>query len=179
MNVWRRRKIFHVIPQVDNTVGQKYMKSKYAELVLAAQSIFDDVQMLYSIHSNVILEGIKETNSHSSSWHIYKRTPWSKISNFRKFSIKTGLLDNIFLATRELDWWASKISSPLLILEACWLKYEVSSAIDDIVSHYNNEQFNLVRKNGHEIKMAVDLGRYQTETICANGKIGVLLDERV
>ncbi len=83
---------------VDNTKIGIYGRSKGAELVLAGQSILDDVQCLVlNSPSNVIFEGIKgKLNSNSSSWtYLQKELP------YQKFQLGDYLLnkflENIFL----------------------------------------------------------------------------------
>ena len=80
-------------PQVDNTKIGIYGRSKRAELVLAAQSILDDVQCLVlNSPSNVIFEGIKgKLNSHSSSWiYLQKELP------YQRFQLGNFLLNRLF-----------------------------------------------------------------------------------
>ena len=134
-------------PQVDNTKIGIYGRSKGAELVLAGQSILEDVQCLVlNSPSNVIFEGIKgKLNSHSSSWtYLQKELP------YQRFQLGNFLLNRLFgkhipkYNRARID--ISKISSPLLLLgsdvDEIW---EASSAIDDIVSHYNGQSI-LFRK---------------------------------
>ena len=70
-------------PQVDSEKIGLYGRSKGAELVLAEESIFNDVQCLVlNSPSDVVYEGIKgKWNSHTSSWtYLQKRTSLSKVS---------------------------------------------------------------------------------------------------
>lgn len=83
-------------PQVDNTKIGIYGRSKGAELVLAGQSILDDVQCLVlNSPSNIIFEGIKgKLNSHSSSWtYLQKELP------YQKFQLGNYLLNKFFWKT--------------------------------------------------------------------------------
>ena len=130
-------------PQVDNTKIGIYGRSKGAELVLAGQSILEDVQCLVlNSPSNVIFEGIKgKLNSNSSSWtYLQKELP------YQKFQLGEYLLNKFFGKHIPEDSRAqidvSKISSPLLLLgsdvDEIW---NASSAIDDIISHYKGNPF--------------------------------------
>ena len=145
-------------PQVDDTKIGIYGRSKGAELVLAGQSILDDVQCLVlNSPTNVIFEGIKgKLNSHSSSWtYLQKELP------YQKFQLGNYLL-NKFLGRHipedsraQID--VSKIASPLLLLgsdvDEIW---DASSAIDDIVSHYKGHYitFKKYHETGHMLTVA-------------------------
>ena len=146
------------LPQVDNTKIGIYGRSKGAELVLAAQSILDDVQCLVlNSPSNVIFEGIKgKLNSHSSSWtYLQKELP------YQRFQLGNFLINRLFGQHIPKDHRAridiSKISSSLLLLgsdvDEIW---EASSAIDDIVSHYNGQSilFRKYHETGHMLTVA-------------------------
>ena len=66
-------------PQVDSEKIGLYGRSKGAELVLAEESIFNDVQCLVlNSPSDVVYEGIKgKWNSHTSSWtYLQKELPY-------------------------------------------------------------------------------------------------------
>lgn len=145
-------------PQVDDTKIGIYGRSKGAELVLAGQSILDDVQCLVlNSPTNVIFEGIKgKLNSHSSSWtYLQKELP------YQKFQLGNYLL-NKFLGRHipedsraQID--VSKIASPLLLLgsdvDEIW---DASSAIDDIISHYKGKSilFKKYHETGHMLTVA-------------------------
>ena len=145
-------------PQVDNTKIGIYGRSKGAELVLAGQSILEDVQCLVlNSPSNVIFEGIKgKLNSHSSSWtYLQKELP------YQKFQLGNYLLNKFFGKHIPEDSRAqidvSKIASPLLLLgsdvDEIW---NASSAIDDIISHYKGESilFKKYHETGHMLTVA-------------------------
>lgn len=145
-------------PQVDNTKIGIYGRSKGAELVLAGQSILDDVQCLVlNSPSNVIFERIKgKLNSNSSSWtYLQKELP------YQKFQLGDYLLNKFFGKHIPEDSRAqidvSKISSPLLLLgsdvDEIW---NASSAIDDIISHYKGESilFKKYHETGHMLTVA-------------------------
>ena len=145
-------------PQVDNTKIGIYGRSKGAELVLAGQSILDDVQCLVlNSPSNVIFEGMKgKLNSNSSSWtYLQKELP------YQKFQLGNYLLNKFFGKHIPEDSRAqidvSKISSPLLLLgsdvDEIW---NASSAIDDIISHYKGESilFKKYHETGHMLTVA-------------------------
>ena len=145
-------------PQVDNTKIGIYGRSKGAELVLAGQSILEDVQCLVlNSPSNVIFEGIKgKLNSHSSSWtYLQKELP------YQKFQLGNYLLNKFFGKYIPEDSGAqidvSKIASPLLLLgsdvDEIW---NASSAIDDIISHYKGESilFKKYHETGHMLTVA-------------------------
>lgn len=145
-------------PQVDNTKIGIYGRSKGAELVLAGQSILEDVQCLVlNSPSNVIFEGIKgKLNSNSSSWtYLQKELP------YQKFQLGNYLLNKFFGKHIPEDSRAqidvSKIASPLLLLgsdvDEIW---NASSAIDDIISHYKGESilFKKYHETGHMLTVA-------------------------
>ena len=145
-------------PQVDNTKIGIYGRSKGAELVLAGQSILEDVQCLVlNSPSNVIFEGIKgKLNSHSSSWtYLQKELP------YQKFQLGNYLLNKFFGKYIPKDSRAqidvSKIASPLLLLgsdvDEIW---NASSAIDDIISHYKGKSilFKKYHETGHMLTVA-------------------------
>ncbi|WP_415747015.1 acyl-CoA thioesterase/BAAT N-terminal domain-containing protein [Streptococcus pseudopneumoniae] len=130
-------------PRVDNTKIGIYGRSKGAELVLAGQSILDDVQCLV-------------LNSNSSSWtYLQKELP------YQKFQLGNYLLNKFFGKYIPEDSRAqidvSKISSPLLLLgsdvDEIW---NASSAIDDIISHYKGESilFKKYHETGHMLTVA-------------------------
>lgn len=130
-------------PQVDNTKIGIYGRSKGAELVLAGQSILEDVQCLV-------------LNSHSSSWtYLQKELP------YQKFQLGNYLLNKFFGQYIPEDSWAqidvSKIASPLLLLgstvDEIW---NASSAIDDIIAHYKGESilFKKYHETGHMLTIA-------------------------
>ena len=130
-------------PQVDNTKIGIYGRSKGAELVLAGQSILEDVQCLV-------------LNSNSSSWtYLQKELP------YQKFQLGEYLLNKFFGKHIPEDSRAqidvSKISSPLLLLgsdvDEIW---NASSAIDDIISHYKGESilFKKYHETGHMLTVA-------------------------
>ena len=145
-------------PQVDNTKIGIYGRSKGAELVLAGQSILEDVQCLVlNSPSNVIFEGIKgKLNSHSSSWtYLQKELP------YQKFQLGNYFLNKFFGKHISEDSRAqidmSKIASPLLLLgsdvDEIW---DASSAIDDIISHYKGKSilFKKYHETGHMLTVA-------------------------
>ena len=130
-------------PQVDNTKIGIYGRSKGAELVLAGQSILDNVQCLV-------------LNSNSSSWTcLQKELP------YQKFQLGNYLLNKFFGKHIPEDSRAqidvSKIASPLLLLgsdvDEIW---NASSAIDDIISHYKGESilFKKYYETGHMLTIA-------------------------
>lgn len=125
-------------PQVDSERIGIYGRSKGAELVLAEESLFNDVQCLVlNSPSDVVYEGIEgKWNSHTSSWtHLQKELP------YQKFRLRDYLFSKLFRKPIPKDCSAridiSKLSSPILLLgstvDEIW---DASSAIDDIVSHY-------------------------------------------
>ncbi|WP_261078712.1 acyl-CoA thioesterase/BAAT N-terminal domain-containing protein [Streptococcus mitis] len=145
-------------PQVDNTKIGIYGRSKGAELVLAGQSILEDVQCLVlNSPSNVIFEGIKgKLNSHSSSWtYLQKELP------YQKFQLGNYLLNKFFGkqipedSSAQID--VSKIASPVLLLgsdvDEIW---NASSAIDGIISHYKGKSilFKKYHETGHMLTVA-------------------------
>ena len=145
-------------PQVDNTKIGIYGRSKGAELVLAGQSILEDVQCLVlNSPSNVIFEGIKgKLNSHSSSWtYLQKELP------YQKFQLGNYLLNKFFGKQIPEDSRAqidvSKIASPVLLLgsdvDEIW---NASSAIDGIISHYKGKSILLKKyhETGHMLTVA-------------------------
>ena len=130
-------------PQVDNTKIGIYGRSKGAELVLAGQSILDNVQCLV-------------LNSNSSSWTcLQKELP------YQKFQLGNYLLNKFFGKHIPEDSRAqidvSKIASPLLLLgsdvDEIW---NASSAIDNIISHYKGESilFKKYHETGHMLTVA-------------------------
>lgn len=133
----------HQHPQVDSERIGIYGRSKGAELVLAEESLFNDVQCLVlNSPSDVVYEGIKgKWNSHTSSWtHLKKELP------YQKFRLGDYLFSKLFRKPIPKDCSAridiSKLSSPILLLgstvDEIW---DTSSAIDDIVSHYKGHHF--------------------------------------
>ena len=90
-------------PQVDSEKIGIYGRSKGAELVLAEESLFNDIQCLVlNSPSDVVYEGIEgKWNSHTSSWtHLQKELPYQSFDleiicsvNFlENLSLKIALL---------------------------------------------------------------------------------------
>lgn len=145
-------------PQVDSEKIGIYGRSKGAELVLAEESLFNDVQCLVlNSPSDVVYEGIKgKWNSHTSSWtHLKKELP------YQKFRLGDYLFSKLFRKPIPKDCSAridiSKLSSPILLLgstvDEIW---DASSAIDDIVSHYKGHHFTFKKyhETGHMLTVA-------------------------
>ena len=145
-------------PQVDSERIGIYGRSKGAELVLAEESLFNDVQCLVlNSPSDVVYEGIEgKWNSHTSSWtHLQKELP------YQKFRLRDYLFSKLFRKPIPKDCSAridiSKLSSPILLLgstvDEIW---DDSSAIDDIVSHYKGHHitFKKYHETGHMLTVA-------------------------
>ena len=120
-------------PQVDSERIGIYGRSKGAELVLAEESIFNDVQCLVlNSPSDVVYEGIEgKWNSHSSSWtYLQRELP------YQKFRLRDYLFSKLFRKTFPKDCSAridvGQIHSPILLLgstvDEIW---DASSAIDE------------------------------------------------
>lgn len=145
-------------PQVDSERIGIYGRSKGAELVLAEESIFNDVQCLVlNSPSDVVYEGIKgKWNSHTSSWtHLQKELP------YQKFRLRDYLFSKFFRKTFSKDGYAkiavSSIHSPILLLGSAVDEiWDASSAIDDIVSHYKGHYitFKKYHETGHMLTVA-------------------------
>lgn len=145
-------------PQVDSERIGIYGRSKGAELVLAEESIFNDVQCLVlNSPSDVVYEGIKgKWNSHTSSWtHLQKELP------YQKFRLRDYLFSKFFSITFPKEGYAkidvSSIHSPILLLGSAVDEiWDASSAIDDIVSHYKGHQitFKKYHETGHMLTVA-------------------------
>ena len=137
--------------QVDSERIGIYGRSKGAELVLAEESIFNDVQCLVlNSPSDVVYEGIKgKWNSHTSSW-----TYLQKELTYQKFRLRDYLFSKLFRKPIPKDRSAridiSRFSSPILLLgstvDEIW---DASSAIANIVSHYKGHHITF--KKYHEI----------------------------
>ena len=145
-------------PQVDSEKIGIYGRSKGAELVLAEESLFNDVQCLVlNSPSDVVYEGIEgKWNSHTSSWtHLQKELPYQKLR------LRDYLLSKLFRKPIPKDCSAridiSKLSSPILLLgstvDEIW---DASSAIDDIVSYYKGPHitFKKYHETGHMLTVA-------------------------
>ena len=144
--------------QVDSERIGIYGRSKGAELVLAEESIFNDVQCLVlNSPSDVVYEGIKgKWNSHTSSW-----TYLQKELTYQKFRLRDYLFSKLFRKPIPKDRSAridiSRFSSPILLLgstvDEIW---DASSAIDDIVSHYKGHHitFKKYHETGHMLTVA-------------------------
>ena len=145
-------------PQVDSERIGIYGRSKGAELVLAEESIFNDVQCLVlNSPSDVVYEGIKgKWNSHTSSWtHLQKELP------YQKFRLGDYLFSKLFRKSFPKDRSAKidigQMHSPILLLgstvDEIW---DASSAIDDIVSHYKGHYitFKKYHETGHMLTVA-------------------------
>ena len=145
-------------PQVDSEKIGLYGRSKGAELVLAEESIFNDVQCLVlNSPSDVVYEGIKgKWNSHTSSWtHLQKELP------YQKFRLRDYLFSKLLKKSFPKDCSAridiGQMYSPILLLgstvDEIW---DASSAIDDIVSHYKGHQitFKKYHETGHMLTVA-------------------------
>ena len=145
-------------PQVDSERIGIYGRSKGAELVLAEESIFNDVQCLVlNSPSDVVYEGIEgKWNSHTSSWtHLQKELP------YQKFRLRDYLFSKLFRKPIPKDRSAridiSRLSSPILLLgstvDEIW---DASSAIDDIVSDYKGHHitFKKYHETGHMLTVA-------------------------
>ena len=139
--------------QVDSEKIGIYGRSKGAELVLAEESLFNDIQCLVlNSPSDVVYEGIEgKWNSHTSSWtHLQKELP------YQKFRLGDYLFSKLFRKPIPKDCSAridiSKLSSPILLLgstvDEIW---DASSAIDDIISHYKGHYitFKKYHETGH------------------------------
>ena len=130
-------------PQVDSERIGIYGRSKGAELVLAEESIFNDVQCLVlNSPSDVVYEGIiGKWNSHTSYWtHLQKEL-------FRKDFPKD--------CSARID--IGQMHSPILLLESTVDEiWDASSAIDDIVSHYKGHYitFKKYHETGHMLTVA-------------------------
>lgn len=145
-------------PQVDSERIGIYGRSKGAELVLAEESIFNDVQCLVlNSPSDVVYEGIKgKWNSHTSSWtNLKKELP------YQKFRLGDYLFSKLFRKSFPKDRSAKidigQMHSPILLLgstvDEIW---DASSAIDDIVSDYKRHHitFKKYYETGHMLTVA-------------------------
>ena len=145
-------------PQVDSEKIGIYGRSKGAELVLAEESLFNDVPCLVlNSPSDVVYEGIEgKWNSHTSSWtHLQKELPYQKLR------LRDYLLSKLFRKPIPKDCSAridiSKLSSPILLLgstvDEIW---DASSAIDDIISYYKGHYitFKKYHETGHMLTVA-------------------------
>ena len=145
-------------PQVDSERIGIYGRSKGAELVLAEESIFNDVQCLVlNSPSDVVYEGIKgKWNSHTSSWtYLQKELP------YQKFRLRDYLFSKLLKKSFPKDCSAridiGQMYSPILLLgstvDEIW---DASSAIDDIVSHYKGHHitFKKYHETGHMLTVA-------------------------
>lgn len=145
-------------PQVDSERIGIYGRSKGAELVLAEESIFNDVQCLVlNSPSDVVYEGIiGKWNSHTSYWtHLQKELP------YQKFRFRDYLFSKLFRKDFPKDCSAridiGQMHSPILLLgstvDEIW---DASSAIDDIVSHYKGHYitFKKYHETGHMLTVA-------------------------
>ena len=145
-------------PQLDSERIGIYGRSKGAELVLAEESRFNDVQCLVlNSPSDVVYEGIKgKWNSHTSSWtHLQKELP------YQKFRLRDYLFSKLFRKSLPKEGYAkidvSSIHSPILLLGSAVDEiWNASSAIDDIVSHYKGHQitFKKYHETGHMLTVA-------------------------
>ena len=104
-------------PQVDSEKIGLYGRSKGAELVLAEESIFNDVQCLVlNSPSDVVYEGIKgKWNSHTSSWtYLQKELP------YQKFRLRDYLFSKLLKKSFPKDCSAridiGQMHSPILLL---------------------------------------------------------------
>ena len=145
-------------PQVDSERIGIYGRSKGAELVLAEESIFNDVQCLVlNSPSDVVYEGIiGKWSSHTSFWtHLQKELP------YQKFRFRDYLFSKLFRKDFPKDCSAridiGQMHSPILLLgstvDEIW---DASSAIDDIVSHYKGHYitFKKYHETGHMLTVA-------------------------
>lgn len=145
-------------PQVDSERIGIYGRSKGAELVLAEESIFNDVQCLVlNSPSDVVYEGIKgKWNSHTSSWtYLQKELP------YQKFRLRDYLFSKLLKKSFPKDCSAridiGQMHSPILLLgstvDEIW---DASSAIDDIVSYYKGPHitFKKYHETGHMLTVA-------------------------
>ena len=145
-------------PQVDSERIGIYGRSKGAELVLAEESIFNDVQCLVlNSPSDVVYEGIEgKWNSHTSSWiYLQKELP------YQKFRLRDYLFSKLLKKFFPKDCSAridiGQMHSPILLLgstvDEIW---DASSAIDDIVSHYKGHHitFKKYHETGHMLTVA-------------------------
>ena len=155
-------------PQVDSERIGIYGRSKGAELVLAGESIFNDVQCLVlNSPSDVVYEGIKgKWNSHTSSWtHLQKEL------SYQKFRLRDYLFSKLFRKNFPKDCSAridiGQMHSPILLLESTVDEiWDASSAIDDIVSHYKGHYitFKKYHETGHMLTVAYQPNhRYQKD----------------
>ncbi|MGO3133416.1 MAG: acyl-CoA thioester hydrolase/BAAT C-terminal domain-containing protein [Streptococcus thermophilus] len=145
-------------PQVDSERIGIYGRSKGAELVLAEESIFNDVQCLVlNSPSDVVYEGIiGKWNSHTSYWtHLQKELP------YQKFRFRDYLFSKLFRKDFPKDCSAridiGQMHSPILLLESTVDEiWDASSAIDDIVSHYKGHYitFKKYHETGHMLTVA-------------------------
>lgn len=145
-------------PQVDSERIGIYGRSKGAELVLAEESIFNDVQCLVlNSPSDVVYEGIiGKWSSHTSFWtHLQKELP------YQKFRFRDYLFSKLFRKDFPKDCSAridiGQMHSPILLLESTVDEiWDASSAIDDIVSHYKGHYitFKKYHETGHMLTVA-------------------------
>ena len=145
-------------PQVDSERIGIYGRSKGAELVLAEESIFNDVQCLVlNSPSDVVYEGIiGKWRSHTSFWtHLQKELP------YQKFRFRDYLFSKLFRKDFPKDCSAridiGQMHSPILLLgstvDEIW---DASSAIGDIVSYYKGHHitFKKYHETGHMLTVA-------------------------